>query len=140
MSMDLTPEAVNAFLAHHYPAAHAAGNRCEAIEPGRVLARWRHDPDSLRPGALISGPTQFALADLALWFLSFTVVGIAPMAVTSDLHITFLRPASGGDLLGEAKLLRAGKTRITGDVRLWVDGAPDRPVAHALGAYALLAR
>jgi acyl-coenzyme A thioesterase PaaI-like protein len=42
----------------------------------------------------------------------------------------------GGDLLAEARVLRAGKTRITGDVRLWIDGAPDRLVAHAVGSYA----
>jgi uncharacterized protein (TIGR00369 family) len=131
-----TPQAVNAFVAEVYPAAHATGYRCELMEPGRCVARWPYDATQLRPGSYISGPTQFALADLALWYVTFTVVGLAPMAVTSDLHITFLRPAVGGDLLAEARVLRAGKTRITGDVRLWIDGAPDRLVAHAVGSYA----
>jgi uncharacterized protein (TIGR00369 family) len=134
----LTPDAVNAFVAAEYPAAYADGYRCTAIDAGRARGQWAHAPRTLRPGDLISGPVQFALADLTLWYLSFTVVGLAPMAVTSDLHITFLRPARGGDLVAEATLLRAGKTRITGDVRLWVDGAPDRPVAHAVGSYARL--
>ena len=134
----LTPDAVNAFLAETYPSAHASGHRCEEIASGRAVGRWLYDATTLRPGGLISGPTQFALADLSLWFLTFTVLGLAPMAVTSDLHITFLRPAAGGDLLAEATLLRTGKTRITGDVRVWVDGARERPVAHALGAYARL--
>lgn len=136
--MDLQPQQVNDFLVAHYAAVHADGHRCVEIGPGRAVARWRLDPATLRPGGLISGPVQFTVADLALWFLSFTLVGLAPMAVTSDLHITFLRPASGGDLLGEARLLRAGKTRIVGEVRLWVDGAPERPVAHAVGSYAML--
>src|SRR6266702_1937923 len=122
-----TPEEVNAFVAVEYPAVYAAGHRCQEIGPGRAVARWSYDPATLRPGGLISGPTQFALADLALWYLSFTVLGLAPMAVTSDLYITFLRPAAGGDLLAEARVIRAGRTRITGDVRLWVEGAPDRP-------------
>jgi uncharacterized protein (TIGR00369 family) len=134
----LTPEEVNAFVAGVYPAAHAGRFRCIAIAEGRATARWTHDPAMLRPGELISGPTQFTLADVALWYLSFTLLGLAPMAVTSDLHITFLRPAKGGDLLAGATLLRAGKTRITGDVKLWVDGAPDRLVAHAVGSYARL--
>ena len=134
----LTPDAVNAFVARHYPAAHAQGYRCEEISAGLTRARWQLDPGALRPGGLISGPTQFGLADLCLWYLSFTVLGLAPMAVTSDLHIVFLRPASGGDLLAEATLLRAGKTRITGAVRLHVEGAPDKPVANAVGSYARL--
>ena len=50
----------------------------------------------------------------------------------------FLRPAVGGDLLARAELIRAGRARIFGEVRVWVDGAQERPVAHATGSYALL--
>ena len=130
------PDAVNAFVAREYPSAYAGGYRCEAMEAGRAVARWTYDPTLLRPGNYISGPTQFMLADLCLWYLSFTVVGLAPMAVTSELHITFLRPAVGGDLVAEARTLRAGRTRITGDVRLWIAGTADKLVAHAVGSYA----
>ena len=94
--------------------------------------------DDSSPGGLISGPTQFTICDTALWYLSFTVVGLQPMAVTADLNITFLRPAVGGDLLARAELIRAGRARIFGQVRVWVDGSEDRPVAHATGNYALL--
>jgi uncharacterized protein (TIGR00369 family) len=135
----LTPDAVDGFLAEHYPDAFVSGYRCDAIGGRSARARWLYDPGALRPGKLIAGPTQFGLADVALWFASFTVLGLAPMAVTSDLHITFLRPARGGDLLAEAALLRAGRTRLAGEVRLWVDGAPDRLVSHAVGSYAVLA-
>lgn len=130
-----TPDEVNAFVAREFPAAYAHGHRCVEMAPGRAVARWPYDGDVLRPGGLISGPTQFELANLALWFLSFTVVGLAPMAVTSDMHISFLRPAKGGDLMACAELLRAGKVRISGEVRLWVDGAPEKPVSHVVGAY-----
>ncbi len=102
---------------------------------GYSVARWAHDPNALRPGGYISGPTQFAVADLALWFLTFSIRGLEPMSVTSELHITFLRPAVGGDLFARAELLRAGRSRINGRVDLWVDGAPDRPVSHAVGTY-----
>jgi acyl-coenzyme A thioesterase PaaI-like protein len=61
------------------------------------------------------------------------VVGLQPMAVTSDLHIVFLRPAAGGDLLARATLLRAGRTRISGRVEVWVEGSEDHPVAQATG-------
>lgn len=139
MTIPLTPKEVDDFVAASYPATSAQGFRCDAIGEGFATTRWRHDPAQLRPGDFISGPTQFAAADLALWFLSFTLLGLAPMAVTSDVHIVFLRPAKGGDLLARAELLRAGKSRISGRVVAWVDGAPDRPVSHATGAYALLA-
>lgn len=138
MSVELTPADVDAFIAEVYPASHAGGYRCDEIEEGRTVCRWNYDTSILRPGGFISGPIQFTVADVALWYLSFTVVGLQPMAVTSDLHMTFLRPAAGGDLLGEAHLLRAGRTRISGRVSIWVDGAPERPVAHATGSYGVL--
>lgn len=135
---ELSPEAVNEFVGRLYPATAPQGFRCEAIGAGHAVARWTHDPTSLRPGGLISGPTQFAAADLALWYLSFTIVGLEAMAVTADLQITFLRPAAGGDLLARAELLRAGKSRISGRVLLWIEGTEDRPVSHATGSYSLL--
>jgi uncharacterized protein (TIGR00369 family) len=134
-----TPDEVNIFVASHYPSAFASGHRCVELSPGHVLARWSYDPTTLRPGNLISGPTQFALADMALWFLTFTVLGLAPMAVTTDMDINFLRPAPGGDLFAEATLLRAGKSRIVGEVVLWVGEARGKPVSHVVGAYARLA-
>ena len=136
--MGLTPAEVDSFVSTEYPAVHAGGFRCESIAEGSAGSRWTHDPAILRPGGLISGPTQFTAADLALWYLSFTIVGLQPMAVTSDLAISFLRPAAGGDLLATAHLLRAGRTRIVGRVDLWVDG-DDRLVGHATGSYVVLA-
>ena len=133
-----TPGEVNRFVAEVFPAAFADGYRCEETAEGVAVARWLFDDSTLRPGGLISGPTQFALADIALWFLSFTALGLAPMAVTSNITIDFLRPAVGGDLLARATRLRAGRARITGRVDVWVAGAEDRIVAHATGGYALL--
>lgn len=132
-----TAAEVDSFVAEHYPAMVGSGFSCDEIAEGRAAARWRYDTATLRPGGLISGPVQFTAADLALWYLSFTIVGLQPMAVTSDLAITFLRPASGGDLVAEAMLLRAGRMRISGRVEIRVDG-DDRLVAHASGSYAVL--
>ncbi len=129
---------VNELVAETYPAASADGYRCVEIGEGFAVARWTYDPSLDRPGGFISGPTQFTICDSALWYLSFTVVGLEPMAVTSDLHITFLRPAVGGDLLARAELIRAGRARIFGEVRVWVEGSESRKVAHATGSYALL--
>ena len=133
-----TVDQVNQLVAESYPAAAGDGYRCTDIGEGFAEARWAYDASLDRPGGCISGPTQFTSCDSALWYLSFTVVGLQPMAVTSDLHITFLRPAVGGDLMARAELIRAGRARIFGEVRVWVEGTEHRPVAHATGSYALL--
>ena len=132
------PEEVNGFVAEVFPAAYRDGFRCDEMGASTTVARWAYDEAELRPGGLISGPTQFQLADIALWFVTFNRVGLEPMAVTSNMTIDFLRPATGGDLLAEATLLRAGRTKITGRVDLWVEGSRQTVVAHATGSYQLL--
>ena len=131
----MTPDDLNEFLAEAFPATARQGFRCEAIGDGEALIRWPLDEAEMRPGGYIPGPTQFAISDLALWFAVFTKIGIEPMAVTSDMTITFLRPAVGGDLMARAKIVRVGSARIYGQVDVWVDGDPERPTAHAIGHY-----
>lgn len=132
--MTVTPDEVNAFLRNQYAAA-AAKYRCEVTEPGVAVARWCFDAGEDRPGELISGPVQFGLADAALWFATFTLLGLRPMAVTSELSIRFLRAASAADLLARAEILRHGRSGLVGEIRIWADGEPDRLVALATGTY-----
>lgn len=136
MPTSLTPEEVNSFLADVYPSSHADGTRCVELGDGTATARWPYDEAELRPGDYISGPRMFALADSALWFASFTVIGLEAMAVTSEMSIRFLRPARSGDLFARAVLNSVSTRRLVGTVEIWVDGAPDRLVAVAQGSYA----
>lgn len=133
----ITPDEIDRFVAEAYPAMAKSGVRCVEAAEGTVEVVWPYDETQLRPGAYISGVTQFALADAALWFATFTVVGLEAMAVTTDVQITFLRPARGGDLRAVAEVVSVGRARIHGDVRLWVGDARDRLVSHASGTYAL---
>ena len=133
----VTVDDVNALLADSFPSAYADGFRCEELGDGVAVARWTFDVSRLRPGAYIPGPTIFTGADIALWFAVFTVIGIEPMAVTSEMSVRFVRPAQGRDLLARAVVNSATARRIVGTIDLWVDGAPDRIVAVAQGAYAL---
>ncbi len=130
-----TPEDINRFLAEEFPAVGDV--QCAEVGERHAVARWSYDPAALRPGGLIPGPTQFALADTALYFAVFGAIGIEPMAVTSELAIRFLRPAAGGDLYARAELLHVGERRLYGSVDLWVGDAVDRPVSHATGTYVL---
>lgn len=133
----ITPAEIDAFVADAYPAMAGSGVRCVEVTEGMVEVVWRYDATQLRPGDYISGATQFALADAALWYATFTVVGLEAMAVTTDLQITFLRPAMGGDLRATAEVVSVGRARIHGDVRLWVGDDRRRLVSHATGTYAL---
>ena len=78
---------------------------------------------------------MFTLADSALWFASFTVLGIEAMAVTSEMSIRFLRPARNGDLVARARIQSVGQRRLAGTIELWIDGEPEKLVAIAQGTY-----
>ena len=130
--MTLTPEQINAYLADAFP-----GTGGECIEVGATYAVARHVviPSVLRPGGFVSGPTQFALADAVLWYALFGAVGIEPMAMTSELSIRYLRPASGAALFGRAVLHAVGRRNVVGTVTMWMDDRAERPVSVAQGTY-----
>lgn len=130
-----TPEQVNAMLAEQFPGT---GNACVEIGGGTALARRDIDAGVLRPGGYVSGPTQFGLADAALWYLTFGAIGrIEPMALTSELSIRYLRPAQGSVLWARATLESAGSRSIVGSVRVWCDDRDDKPSSVAQGTYVL---
>ncbi len=137
MGARVSVEEVNEYLTNVGSFVRSNSVTVEALDEGLVEARWTYNPDVLRPGGYISGPTLFAVADLVGWVLCFTTDGIVPMAVTWDLHITFLRPAKGGDVIARGRQLKRGRNLIYGDVEMFIEGAEDKPVAHATVTYAL---
>ena len=113
-------------------------SRCVKIGDTWALARHDVTEDELRPGGFISGPTQFSVADAALWYLVFAArQRIEPMALTSELSIRYLRPAQGQVLWARADLDVAGRRNVVGTIKVWCDDRDDRPTATAQGTYAL---
>ena len=92
--------------------------------------------EHLRPGDTVSGPTMFAIADCAFYAASMAMVGRQEMMVTSSLTINFLRKPPAADLMADARILKLGRTMITGQVYIYSDGVTD-PVAHATTTYAV---
>ena len=133
----VTPDEVNEFLASMGDFTKSGPVLVESLTDDTVTVRWTYDESVLRPGGYIAGPTLFTVADLCGWVMTFLSEGITPMAVTWDLQITFLRPAIGGDVIGLGRRLKRGRKLIYGDVTMYIDGAEDKPVAHATVTYAL---
>ena len=130
-----TAAAINDMIAEQFPGT---GRECVEVGPRIAVARSTVEPENLRPGGFISGPTQFGLADAALWYLTFGAIGrIEPMAMTSELSMRYLRPAQGTVLWARATLEKAGRRNVVGTVHLWCDDNSDRITAAAQGTYAL---
>lgn len=115
-----------------------SGSTCAGIGEDFALASLAITEDMLRPGGFVSGPTQFGLADAALWYVVFAAIGrIEPMALTSELSIRFLRPAQGNVLWARAAVESAGRRNVVGTVHVWCDDREHKPTATAQGTYAL---
>jgi uncharacterized protein (TIGR00369 family) len=131
MASLVTAAQINEFLEAQFTGN---GNRCDEVGEKWAVAMLRTDGIPLRPGGIISGPTVFGVCDAALYYACFTVLGIEPMALTSELSIRFLRPAQGSELRARADLHQVGRRSIIGSVIAWTTD-PDRPVAVAQGTY-----
>lgn len=126
---------INRMIAELFPGTN---NVC--AEVGERFAVARHDVQTheLRPGGFVSGPTQFGVADAALWYLVFAATGrIEPMALTSELSIRYLRPAQGSVVWAKATLANAGRRNVVGSVDIWCDDRDAKLTATAQGTYAL---
>ncbi len=99
----------------------------------RLLVQERH----LRPGGTVSGPSMFALADVAVYALVLAHLGAEALAVTTNASFDFMRkPENGRDLLGQARLLKLGRSLAVGDVLLFSEGKPE-PVARSTMTYSI---
>jgi uncharacterized protein (TIGR00369 family) len=126
---------VNAMLSDQFPGS---SNRC--IELGADFAVAEHvvQPGEIRPGGFVSGPTQFAVVDSALWFVTFVALDrIEPMALTAELSIRFLRPAQGERLRCRARLESVSRRSVVATAHVWCDDREAKPTATAQGTYAI---
>src|ERR1700689_2047432 len=95
-----TLDAIRAYLAEVFPQAGLGrAFEIEAIGPMRACVRLIYGPSHLRPGGTISGPSMFALADVAFYVAVLTQLGPVGLAVTTNMNINFLRKPAPRDLV-----------------------------------------
>ena len=122
MSDKLTPvlneEEVTAFVAEVFPQADTYQWRVEKIASGFIRVGMKITEDHLRPGGTISGPTMFALADVAAYLVILAHIGKVALAVTTNLNINFLAKPPLGDLVAECHLIKLGKRLAVCEVHI----------------------
>ena len=89
-----------------------------------------------RPGGTVSGPALMGLADCAAWLGILAQIGPVALAVTTSLHIDFLRKPALVDIVAEGRVLKLGKTLGVVDVALRAAGHDDM-VAKAQVTYSI---
>lgn len=128
--------ALNAYLAEVFPQLEGSFT-IDEVDEDRLIARLRVSEAHLRPGGTVSGPSIFALADVAIYGVILSRIGRVPLAVTTSASIDFLRkPAAGRDLLAECRLLKLGRLLAVADALVQSEG-DEAPVARASMTYAI---
>ena len=107
-------------------------------EAGTWGVRLREPAASLRlrPGGTVSGPTLMRLADTTAWLAVLAQIGPVAMAVTTSLHMDFLRKPQPVDTVAEGRLLKLGRRLAITDVTIRSDG-DDAVVAKASVTYSI---
>lgn len=127
---------IRAFLAEHYPQALDYPVTIHEPEGDTLTVALAATSDMLRPGGTISGPTLMTLADVAMYYLLLAKLGPVALAVTTSMHIDFLRRPALSAVIARAELLKLGRSLAVGRVTMTSEGDP-RPIAHASLTYSL---
>ena len=126
---------VNDMVRTQYPGSELL---CHEIGTDFAVAYYDVASNNIRPGGFVSGPTQFAAIDAALWFVTFVGLGrIEPMSMTSELSIRFLRPAQGTRLYCRAVIESVSRRSVVGTAHVWCDDRTDKITATGQGTYAI---
>ncbi|MEM1302502.1 MAG: PaaI family thioesterase [Pseudomonadota bacterium] len=108
-----------------------------AVTDDGITVRLNVEERHLRPGNTVSGPSMFALADVAVYLAVLSRVGPKALAVTTNCSIDFMRkPVAGVPLIAECRLLKLGRVLAVGDALLFSEGM-DQPVCRATLTYSI---
>ena len=89
-----------------------------------------------RPGGTLSGPVMMSLADTSAWVAIMSQIGPVVLAVTTSLHIDFLRKPQLTDLMARTRMLKLGRRLAVVDVDLYSRGEAEL-VAKAQVTYSI---
>lgn len=131
----MTIDDLRAFMKREFPQLDDSFE-ITAIGDGSATMRLHADEKHLRPGGTVSGPSLFALADVAAYASILAHIGPVALAVTTNLNINFLRRPSPGAVEAVARLLKLGKRLAVLDISL-TDTATGELVAHATSTYSI---
>ena len=132
----LSAQQLSDFFVEAFPGHDHSGTEFTRIEPGFLQMKQTPGDGMLRPGGIVSGPTQMALADRAAYAVILAHIGIVPMAVTSNLNMSFLRGLAAAPFFADAQLIKLGRRLATVDVRIW-QGEPSIMAAQSTVTYAI---
>lgn len=136
MDIVMDADVLNAFLTREFPQV-AADYRVKRVDSDGLEAQLAVSEANLRPGGTVSGPSIFALADLAIYCAILARIGPVALAVTTNASIDFMRkPEAGKDLIAQVRVLKLGRVLAVAEALVYSAGG-DEPVARCSMTYSI---
>jgi uncharacterized protein (TIGR00369 family) len=130
----LNADELQAILSAAFP--NDDGPIVEGVTGMTVVVRQPVTARHERPGGTVSGPLMMMLADTTAWMAILAQIGPVLLAVTTSLHIDFLRKPEMTDLVARGTVLKLGRKLAVVDVSIYSQGRDD-VVAKSQVTYAI---
>ena len=126
------------FLEQHFPQV-AESFIVRISNEGRLSVEMPMNDKHLRPGGTVSGPSMFALADVAFYLTILQKIGPEGLTVTTSATINFMRKPGLETLVAIPKIHKLGRHLVVGDVLIFAasDSMFEKPVASASLTYSI---
>lgn len=119
-----------------FPLQEYLGMELSSTEMGAGTATLHLDDQHANPNGVAHGAVLFALVDTAMGKATMSVIDDNLYCASVELSLRFIRPASEGELIAEATVVKRGRSIVHLEARVY-DG-DDRLVATSSGTFAIL--
>ena len=136
--MQMTAEQLTQFLQQLFPqvaddfVVHISAKDRLSVE---MTVKDKH----MRPGGTVSGPSMFALADVAFYLAILQKIGPEGLTVTTSATINFMRKPGLEPLMAIPQIHKLGQRLVVGNVLIHAasDQLFKKPVASASLTYSI---
>ena len=136
--MQMTTEQLVSFLKQHFPQV-ANEFMLRISDEDRLSVEMPVNYKHLRPGGTVSGPSMFALADIAFYLAILQKIGPEGLTVTNSATINFMRNTGLEPLVAIPQIHKLGRHLVVGNVLIYTASDPtfEKPVASASLTYSI---
>ena len=126
------------FLKQHFPQV-AESFIVRISDEGILSVEMPVNDKHLRPGGTVSGPSMFALADVAFYLAILQKIGPEGLTVTTSATINFMRKPGLEQLVAIPQIHKLGRHLVVGNVLIYAacDQMFEKPVASASLTYSI---
>lgn len=136
MALKMDVAALSEFLNKFFPQVSGEFD-IKKLEENYLEVVLKIEDKHLRPGGTVSGPSMFALADVAAYLNVLSMVGPKALAVTTNCGIDFMRkPLANSDLIAKSQIVKLGRSLAVTQCLMYSAG-DSKPVARANLTYSL---